>query len=695
MRIGGLASGMDIDSIVNNLMKAERLPLDKLKQKKQILEWQRDDYRAMNTLLLNFRSELTQMKLSSKYRARTTTTTNDQRVTATASSGAALSSYTISEVKQLATAATKVNTGSISASSTDKIDATKGLYSSSSKFAAGQVSFNWKQGSVETGSINVSTAGKEFTLVGQSGASVLVNEPMNVKVNGAMYEVVRGVDPSTLTDKQVLVTQDGNNAKLTFKNDLVVNSTISVDYIADKKVETLKFSEDTTSFQVSKGSISELVITYGAETWTADVMDPSKLMNGAVQVGTIDTETGKITLLDPFKIDKDVEITVEYKQNYSTFNVGSHTSKGYVSQNFFIEGNQSLNQVINMVNSSNVGVSMIYDSFKDQVTLTRKETGNFNGKGASDAGYDKTSSSDQEITTSGGFIDTVLKFGGAEETGGDNAVFTVNGLETSRNSNTFEMNGVTITLKQTFASADGPVTLAVNNDSNQVFENIKSFVEKYNELISKIQSEVNETVYREYKPLTDEERESLSEKQQEQWEEKARSGMLRRDSILTGALSEMRSDFYTPVNNDMINPLYKQLASIGIKTTSNYLEGGKLEINEATLKKAIETDPESVEKLFNATGNDSSQKGIIQRLYDTVNETMDKLRERAGNSFSTNQQFTLGRQLDIVNSQIDRFEARLKQVEDRYWSQFTAMEKAIQKANEQSAYLMQQFSGGY
>jgi flagellar hook-associated protein 2 len=695
MRIGGLASGMDIDQIVGDLMKVERMGVNKLKQKKQILEWQRDDYRAMNTLLLNFRSELTQMKLSSKYRARTITSTNDQRVTATATSGASLSSYTISEVKYLATAATKVNTGSISASATDKIDATKGLYSSSSKFAAGQASFNWKQGSVETKSINVTTAGKEFTLVDQSGAAVLVNEPMNVKVNGAIYEVVRGVDPSTLTDKQVLVTQDGNNAKLTFKYDQAVNSTISVDYIADKKVQTFTFKEDTTSFQVSKGSISELTITYGGETWTTDASDPSKLMNGAIQVGTINTETGKITLLDPYKIDKDVEITVEYKQNYSTFNVGSYTSKGYVSQNFFIQGNQSLNQVINMVNSSNVGVSMIYDSFTDQVTLTRKETGNFNGKGASEAGYDNLSSSDQEITTSGSFINTVLKFGGAAETGGDNAVFTVNGLETSRNSNTFEVNGVTITLKQTFTSADGPVTLAVNNDGNQVFENIKSFVEKYNELISKIQSEVNETVNRDYKPLTDEERESLSEKQQELWEEKARSGMLRRDSILTGALSKMRSDFYAPVNNDTINPLFKQLASIGIKTTVNYMEGGKLEIDEAALKKAIETDAESVEKLFTSTGTTYADKGIVNRLYDSVNEAMDKLRERAGNSFSTNKQFAIGRQLDDVNSQIDRFEVRLKKVEDRYWRQFTAMEKAIQKANSQSTYLMQQFSGGY
>ena len=99
MRISGLASGMDIDSIVSDMMKIKKMPLDKLKQEKQVMEWQRDDYREMNTSLLNFRSELTQMKLTTKYRTRATTTTDDSKVTATASSAASISSFSISDVR--------------------------------------------------------------------------------------------------------------------------------------------------------------------------------------------------------------------------------------------------------------------------------------------------------------------------------------------------------------------------------------------------------------------------------------------------------------------------------------------------------------------------------------------------------------------------------------------------------------------
>ena len=142
MRIGGLASGMDIDSIVADLMKAERIPLNKLKQEKQTLEWKRDDYRSMNTLLLDFRSELTQYKLTSKYRARQTSSSDETKVTATATSGASQASYTINNVTKLASAANRVSgssgaNGEKLSSAGNKFDPKAGLYSQSSNFDNG------------------------------------------------------------------------------------------------------------------------------------------------------------------------------------------------------------------------------------------------------------------------------------------------------------------------------------------------------------------------------------------------------------------------------------------------------------------------------------------------------------------------------------------------------------------------------
>ena len=266
---------------------------------------------------------------------------------------------------------------------------------------------------------------------------------------------------------------------------------------------------------------------------------------------------------------------------------------------------------------------MLYDSFTDQVTLIRTETGDFN---TTDIDKGGTDADGEEIKITGEFLNNILQFNGATVTDGKNAKFTVNGLATERSSNTFSMNAVSFTLKKP-TEAGEVVKISVNNDSNQVFENIKDFITKYNEMIDKIQKKTSEERYRDYTPLTDDQREQLSDKQQEQWEEKAKSGLLRRDSILTNLLSNMRSNFYTTVNNSEVSSTYNHLTKIGI-TTGNYLDGGKLEIDETKLKAAIEADPTSVEKLFNASET-NGQKGIAQQLYDTVNNAMDQLKAKS------------------------------------------------------------------
>ncbi|WP_044893019.1 flagellar filament capping protein FliD [Bacillus alveayuensis] len=672
MRIGGLASGMDIDQLVKDLMKAERMPLDKLYQKKQILEWQRDDYREMNSLLLALRNEVFNMKLSSKYRARTAVSSNEAKVTATATSAASTASYTITEVKQLATAATKVSTATVSGGT--KIDPSKGLYEIKDNFA--DSTFNWKQGSVESQTISVAADGTNFSLSLKAGVNVdISNTDIVVKVDGKAYNVITTGTPNT---GEVKIDSSGN---LTFGDTIKAGQTIAVDYYTDvRKDDDKTLSTATKEIQLQKGSIVDGSLTLDIDgTIYSNV--GNEIRDGSNnKVGTIDLATGKITMDN--EIAAGAVIKATYKQNYFTFGITTYDSSGQaVTEKFGVQGNESLNTVINRVNNSKAGVTMFYDSFSDKVTLTRKEAGNFNQSG-------------DEIITSGEFLNTVLKFGSAVEQGGQNAKFTINGLETERTSNTFTMSGVTFTLKDTFSASDPSVSISISNNTEAVFENIKNFIDKYNETIDKIQKKISEERYRDYLPLTDEQKEAMSEKQIELWEEKAKSGLLRRDPILSSGLSQMRLNFYDPVTNSSINPKYKQLASIGITTSSNYFDGGKLIIDEAKLKAAIEEDPESVEKLFTSSGTTDSEKGIMNRLYDTIDSIMKKIYERAGKETWTNGQFTIGKNLLDLDRRIDAFEDRLIEIEDRYWRQFTAMEKAINQYNSQAMYLMNFFGGG-
>ncbi|MBP1913317.1 flagellar hook-associated protein 2 [Lederbergia galactosidilyticus] len=664
MRIAGLASGMDIDSIVKDLMRAESIPLDKLKQKKQILEWQRDDCRALNTELLSFRDKLAQLKLTTNYRSRTVSSSNEQFVTATVSSGAAQASYSITEVKNLAKAATMVNGGGITGKD-GKFDPTKSL---KDQLPDG---FKWEQGVVESQTLTVDKDGNvpEFKFDGDL-------KEVNVIVNGRAVKIT--TDETNHKADEVLVKSDGT---LVFGENVkpANGSVVKINYVVNEKTTSKTVGEDPIkTWSLGKGALNtgSVKIEYNGQTYS--VTEGNKLKSGDDVLGEINLDTGVITFAEEKEI-KDTEITATFTQDYASFGINTHTSKGEVNETIFMTGTDTLNSVIRKVNESSAGVTMFYDSFTDQVTLTRKETGKF-GDG------------EKDIQVNGDFMTNILNFDNQIVDDGQNAKFTINGLETERSSNTFDMSGVTITLKQTFGadSNQQAATISVGNDTEQVFENIKQFVEDYNALIKEISDKINEPLYRDYKPLTDDEREELSEKQQEKWEEMARSGLLKGDMVLSGVLSSMRMDMYSTVET---NGIFKQLASIGIKTTANYLEGGKLEIDEAKLKAALEEDPESVENLFR--GNDSEAgKGIVHRLYDTVDASMKKLQEKAGRATSTNQQFTLGRELISVDKSIDRFEDKLKLTEERYWRQFTAMERAIQQANQQSAYLMQQF-GGY
>ena len=231
---------------------------------------------------------------------------------------------------------------------------------------------------------------------------------------------------------------------------------------------------------------------------------------------------------------------------------------------------------------------------------------------------------------------------GAEGSTGQDAKFSINGLSTSRTTNTFTINNITYTLHKENSEA----TIALSNDTDNMVDNIVQFVNKYNEMLEKINGKLTEERYRSYHPLSNEEQESMTEKQVEKWEERAKSGLIKNDSILSSGLSKMRNDFYSPVSGATVNSDYRQLTQIGIKTSSNYLEKGKLIIDEAKLREAVEKDPHAVFQLFNASGTTTEEKGIAKRVRDTISGTIKNIEQKAGKATFTNQQYMIGQKFN-------------------------------------------------
>lgn len=271
---------------------------------------------------------------------------------------------------------------------------------------------------------------------------------------------------------------------------------------------------------------------------------------------------------------------------------------------------------------------------------------------------------------------------------GQNARIIYQGAELEFTSNHFSVNGLNIQLKGT-----GEMTVTVSPDVDAVFNAIKKFVEEYNKLVDEVNKKLQEPRYRDYAPLTQEQKDEMTEKEIELWEERAKSGMLRNDSMLVSILSQFR----TVISSFVESSRFKTLSAISIDTGS-YYERGKLVIKDETkLRDLISQNLEEVMKLFVINDpNDESKYGIGKRLYDLADKAVKQLEAKAGNllSYSLADNSTLGKRIKELDERISQMQNRLIAIEQRYWAQFTALERAIARMNMQSAWLAQTFGGG-
>ncbi|GGP06942.1 flagellar filament capping protein FliD [Oceanobacillus neutriphilus] len=355
----------------------------------------------------------------------------------------------------------------------------------------------------------------------------------------------------------------------------------------------------------------------------------------------------------------------------------SYGEDGVKEHSYEIRDGEKLSDVIKRINDDvDSPVRMTYDENSNKVILEATRTGVYN-----EGGNEIDFSSD----SSNFFNKLGLEQG--NEKGAQNAKFTYNGAyEVETQDNHYQLNGVTF---QFLNKTDGEATLNVTNDIDHTVDKIKEFVEAYNEIVDKINESQREQVYRDFPPLTDEQKSDMTEREIELWEEKAKSGMLKGEVALSSGLTSMRSSWYSTVKND---GAFSSLTELGIETTADYMDGGKLVIkDEAKLREALADDPESVQKLF-SNNAEGEGRGLINRLEDAVEGTISQINQRAGKATSVSLDgYALGKRMEDINSRIENFERRLEKVESRYWKQFSEMERAISMMNQQSDMLMSNF----
>ncbi|NHN33892.1 flagellar filament capping protein FliD [Paenibacillus agricola] len=360
-----------------------------------------------------------------------------------------------------------------------------------------------------------------------------------------------------------------------------------------------------------------------------------------------------------------------------TLSSGTVTFKINGTQIQFDSSKESLNDVIAKINKD-TNVTAFYDSVENKIAFMANNSGKTNGSSGKEA----------NIVFEGALLKTVFQVGGSspDVDSGIDAEVKINGLTTSRTSNTFTVNGIEVTLKKEGGVA---ATISTKSDADKIMESVKTFINDYNDVLKTLNDKSTETKNTDYLPLTTEQKEALSEKQIESWESKAKAGLLRNDPILASMTRTLRSSMTAIVDSG--SDKYNSLASIGI-STGQYYENGKMYIDETKLREAIEANPDAVKAIFtgDATDDSPSKAGVGERLYTQLNSGLTDLTKKAGLANISYDDSQLSKRIYDIDSEMTIKLKRLSTIEDNYYKQFTAMETALNKLNSQGENLLSQ-----
>ncbi len=616
LRIGGLASGLDTDSIVENMMKAEKAKVFRIEQEKQIAEWQQTAYRdiigSINDFIdaqYNLTNSSQNILSSSGYKSVTINTTTEA-VSIMANGDAVDGTFTINEIVQLATASKAESTAVCKGSILGTQDLSSG---------------------------DILVSGQSF----------------NVRLDGQQQTISFDSDYASAGDFQTALQQKLDEA----------------------------FGANRVTASLSEDKYLELTAA-----------------NSTVQVLT---DVNGVNALDTLGLSSGDQNVVNLSGSVaSVFGQSDALAFSINGVDFSFSADTSIRSILSEINGSDAGVTLTYNSLSDTFTLKSNQTG--------------AGSAIVIENTSGNMFgpDSFLNISsGTIRNGQDAKIYLNDSGKTSviqRSSNVFTIDGVTFALK---AANTEPVEYRVENDIDTAKERITSYVAAYNALLEEVRGIITEQRDYDYSPLSDEQKDEMTEEEVERWEEEAKKGLLKGDTTLYALYNSLRDAFVTPISGAETS-----FSAIGISSLS-YEDHGKLNIDETKLQAALQDDFEGVMELFSkesevAYSRDLSQtdaaqryseNGFAQRVRDIFKTYVTTTRNSAGYKGlllekaglvgdTTEFSSALSKLIESIEERIETATERMEDKEDTIWDQFTSLELSINQMNSQSQYMLSQFS---
>ncbi len=469
------------------------------------------------------------------------------------------------------------------------------------------------------------------------------------KTKGANY---------TKTQKRAELKSDAwkslNKKIKNFNSKYVANMKYS-SYYAQK---TTKVSDDTKASVVTADNAVN-----GSQTLEVDELATAGYLTGG-KLGKGTTKDTTMKQLDPNFEGGTITINRGPNKDPLTFDVTADTKISDVVKHF-----------------SDAGYNASFDETNGRFFISAKESGADN---------------DFSLSDTGGALE-MLKLvdhkdddpEGAVKLEGKNARIKLNGATFESSSNTFNVNGLTITAKE---KTNGAVSINTDTDYDAVYDKIKAFIKDYSELINEMDKLYNAPANKGYDPLTDEEKEALSESEIKKWEDKVNESLFRRDGTLSSVSNVLKTAMLQTFDVD--GTTYS-LSSFGIGTLS-YFTAADNERNAYH----IDGDPDDSDTSGNPdklkaaiAANPEAVAGFFQKLAANMSDQLGKLSASSstrsfGNFYDDKQ---MKSDLEKYESKVTKWDDYVKSIEERYYKQFSKMEAAMTKLNSQQSYISSMF----
>ena len=749
IRLSGMQSGLDTEALVSALVMGYRTKKEDYEKAQTKLSWKQDKWKSINTKITNFYSgTLSSNRLTSAYNLKKATINNSSYATVSASTSAVSGTQSLKVTKLASTG--YLTGGKISGSGSTKLTGSSKLsevdgMGSAADGASISVTADGKTSTIDLSSdmtinefvvklknagltasfdennqrffISSKSSGADndfsMTAANSNGKNALgalklqATTADTVAKDIAKYQTIAGTDKNTYIADTAKSNYDAtieqyntaieklktSNAELEEKNKKLAYQKQYVDSFIEKAnyTGTGDGIYNPTTLDDARKYLSDRESELEAKKTDGTITDDEKLELEAVK--TVSKTVSDDTLVFTRTQKTDDDGNVSYTSDVDSLLTSTEAS--ITSNNETIAANNtSINQYYTEAGVDSTNAAQV-DSTNGKILLSYSDA--ITGSNSLATGYQAAATTQYEYAvsmveaynayTAGTATDSQKELLGlstssstdttsAVRIAGSNAQIELNGAVFENTTNNFSINGLTI-----------QVTITTDTDVDGIYDTIKDMLSEYNELIKTLDTAYNAESAKGYEPLTDDEKESMSDDEVEKWETKIKDSLLRRDGTLDSVISSMKNTMLAGIT---IDGKSYNLSTFGISTGSYFSSGtnekGVFHIdgdeddstskgNEDKLKAAIANDSDTVIKFFSQLANN---------LYSTLNKKLGTSNSMSSYMSIYNDK-EMATQYSEYKSKISDQETKISTWEDYYYKKFSRMESALASLNSQAS----------